>query len=382
MKEFTAYNLTGQAACSRLSTMHGHNSFISRLKRGKSLKIDVVKFNLTSRCNLRCVKCLRWRRKRHLDMPYDELVNVIDQLSMHGCYVVSFSGGEPTLYKRLIDLIRYAGRKGIMSCITSNGLVIDKDYADRLAGAGLKRAHISLDSHRKKVHDHFVGMNGAYRRTVSAIKHVSRLVPDKIHDLRINTVLNRINYTELDRFIRFVGDLGVRDIKFLPYEDIGRERCDGALKLGRSELKRLERDVIPFGISIAEKFGISSNLSAILKGILETENNGRTRSVQSEMPCFQPFYRIDTNINGDVYPCCELSNNKRFLMGNVFGSSFNEVVNSDKFNWFRLGLMPPIRYKACRCCWSSIDDNLEMLSELKGIDAVNLLMGSMRTCKT
>ena len=89
-------------------------------------KRPVVVWNITRRCNLKCVHCYAHAK----DIPFDnELTTdqgkgLIDDLAAFGSPVMLFSGGEPLVRKDLPQLAAYAVEKGMRAVISTNGTLI------------------------------------------------------------------------------------------------------------------------------------------------------------------------------------------------------------------------------------------------------------------
>jgi 12,18-didecarboxysiroheme deacetylase len=133
-------------------------------------KKPVVVWNMTRRCNLKCVHCYAQALDR--DFP-DELTTaegkaLLDDLAAFGCPVVLFSGGEPLLRPDLVELAAYAVAKGMRAVISTNGTLITPSVARALKDIGLSYVGISLDG-MEQVNDRFRGVKGAFRRALEGI---------------------------------------------------------------------------------------------------------------------------------------------------------------------------------------------------------------------
>ena len=107
-------------------------------------------YYITYRCNATCSFCDIWERPS----PYVTLENVRDNLrdlKRLGVRVIDFTGGEPLLHRQLDDLLREAKNLGLITTITTNGLLYPK-YAERLHGL-VDMLHFSLDSPIAEEHD-------------------------------------------------------------------------------------------------------------------------------------------------------------------------------------------------------------------------------------
>jgi len=86
----------------------------------------VVVWNVTRRCNLRCIHCYAHATEA---ADADELTTgqgkaLLDDLAAFGVPVVLFSGGEPLVRKDLPELAAYAVAKGMRAVISTNGTLI------------------------------------------------------------------------------------------------------------------------------------------------------------------------------------------------------------------------------------------------------------------
>ncbi|MBC8438697.1 MAG: 12,18-didecarboxysiroheme deacetylase [Deltaproteobacteria bacterium] len=135
-------------------------------------KKPVVVWNMTRRCNLKCVHCYA----RSEDISYDNELNheqsiaMIDDLAQFGVPVLLFSGGEPTVHPRLVEYAQYAVSKGMRAVISTNGTLITREKAQKLKEIGLSYVGISLDG-LEQTHDKFRGVKGSYKKVMAAIEN-------------------------------------------------------------------------------------------------------------------------------------------------------------------------------------------------------------------
>lgn len=126
-------------------------------------KKPVVVWNMTRRCNLKCVHCYAQAKDIEFEneLSTEEGKALIDDLAGFGSPVILFSGGEPTMRKDLPELAAYAREKGMRAVISTNGTLIDRDLAKKLKDVGLSYVGVSLDGIRE-TNDKFRGMKGAF----------------------------------------------------------------------------------------------------------------------------------------------------------------------------------------------------------------------------
>lgn len=105
---------------------------------------------LVRRCNQRCRFCSNPSNERGLDLAAAK--RLVRRHQREGCDGVVFTGGEPTLFEPLPEIIAYAAELGLPSRLITNGQrTADPAYLSRLMEAGLAHIHVSVHSHRKAV---------------------------------------------------------------------------------------------------------------------------------------------------------------------------------------------------------------------------------------
>lgn len=135
-------------------------------------KKPVIVWNMTRRCNLRCVHCYAQSEDLSYDNELDrkESLAMIDDLAAFGVPVILFSGGEPLVHPRLAEYAEYAVSKGMRAVISTNGTLITREKAKTLKEIGLSYVGISLDG-LEETHDRFRGMKGAFQKAMTGIRN-------------------------------------------------------------------------------------------------------------------------------------------------------------------------------------------------------------------
>jgi len=144
----------------------------SHLLQFSADKKPVVVWNVTRRCNLRCVHCYSQSEDRGYsgELSLNEGKSLIDDLAGFGSPVILFSGGEPLIRPDILDLIRYATQQGRRAVLSTNGTLITAAVAEKLKDIGLSYVGISLDG-LQETHDAFRGFSGTFARVMAAIKN-------------------------------------------------------------------------------------------------------------------------------------------------------------------------------------------------------------------
>lgn len=206
------------------SSSAGPNSSLHPLVDSFGRFHNYLRISLTERCNLRCVYCMP---KDGVQLtPSDRLMTLserkraLDLFASLGVTKLRLTGGEPTVSKDLVDVVRHARSIPTIQSIgiTTNGLTLTSQL-DRLIEAGLTHVNISLDT---LVPEKFARIT---RREALGIKRVlSSIYTASAKGLvvKVNCVLMRgVNHMEMKDFLHFVQDqpIDVRFIEVMPFDD-------------------------------------------------------------------------------------------------------------------------------------------------------------------
>lgn len=121
------------------------------MQDGIGRKIIYLRVSVTDRCNLRCRYCMPQEgieQFAHADcLTLEEIYRIVSVMADMGLKKVRFTGGEPTVRKNLVKLVRdVAGLPQIETvAMTTNG-VLFADQVKEFAEAGLNAVNISLDT--------------------------------------------------------------------------------------------------------------------------------------------------------------------------------------------------------------------------------------------
>jgi len=159
-----------------------------------------LRVSLTDRCNLRCTYCmpaegLPWLANDHVltGPEIDRLITIgVRDL---GITEIRFTGGEPLLRADLDRIVAHAAslepRPEIS--LTTNGLSLAR-HAAKLAGAGLDRVNVSLDTvdreeyakvtRRDRLDDALAGLRAASDAGLTPVKVNAVLGPGRLGDAR------------------------------------------------------------------------------------------------------------------------------------------------------------------------------------------------------
>jgi len=124
-----------------------------------------IAWEITRRCNLRCVHCRSSSEmvvKEHPDFPIEEAFRILDDIAGYAKPVIVLSGGEPLLRSDVFDIAKYGTDKGLRMCMATNGSLVTDEICGKIKASGMKIVSMSLDGASPEVHDDFRNEKGAF----------------------------------------------------------------------------------------------------------------------------------------------------------------------------------------------------------------------------
>ena len=182
-------------------------------------KRPVVVWNITQRCNLKCIHCYAHAKARQQDneLTTEEGKALIDDLAAMGVPVLLFSGGEPLMRKDMPELAQYAVEKGMRAVISTNGTLIDAKTAGILKDIGLSYVGISLDGSRD-INDRFRGVDGAFDQALEGIRNAK----EAGIKVGLRFTINRFNAEEIPALFDLLEQMDIPRICFYHLVYAGR----------------------------------------------------------------------------------------------------------------------------------------------------------------
>ncbi|HYL80429.1 MAG TPA: radical SAM protein, partial [Candidatus Acidoferrum sp.] len=111
---------------------------------------SLANVDLTSRCNLACSVCFADANQRAYEITFDQAEETLRRLRAQSpapAFAVQFTGGEPTVHPRFLDIVASAKALGFSHIqVASNGLALaDPEFACRAREAGLQYIYLQMD---------------------------------------------------------------------------------------------------------------------------------------------------------------------------------------------------------------------------------------------
>ena len=165
---------------------------------------------LTYKCQNDCGHCYLERNDKK-ELRLEDWKDIITKLWQLGIPHVVFTGGEPTLYEGIEQLVAKSEEFGQVTGMITNGRNLRREgYLKDLVSKGLDHVQITILSHRESVHDKLVGCKGAWKETIEGL----RVALEEDLYVSTNTTIMRTNFEDIEETMRYLVALGVRNIAF------------------------------------------------------------------------------------------------------------------------------------------------------------------------
>jgi radical SAM protein with 4Fe4S-binding SPASM domain len=309
------------------------------------LKLLIVKPCL--RCTANCLGCVS-RRSLHKsaikepELSFDQWKDILGQAAHLGLKNLEISGGEPTLYKRLIDLIKEGKKYDLSIKMNTNGSLINEKFAEELIQAGLDKVCISLYSHDPQVHNEFRRSPRLWEKATNAIRIFAELTKKYPHfSLLSQTIIFRGNYRSFDELIKLHHRLGSQGVTISYLEGDFEKKY----LLNADEIAEFIEEVKPKLIRFCSTldFRVRSRAVSVVSSLYHygVDIPDLAQGIYWKgKGCEIPRNSALMLANGDVHPCNIVEYTHDAVMGNIFSNSLSEIWNSEKWNSYRVDLHP------------------------------------------
>lgn len=183
-----------------------------------NIRIDL---KLGFSCNNNCKHCVIGLEKRFKipDRTTNECKEILKDARENGANEVVLTGGEPTIRKDLIEIVKYANDLGytLIQLQTNARLLSYKEYVDKLVKAGVNEFVPAIHAHIPTLHDYITQVKGSFNQTFQGIKNIRE------YDvyLIVNTVVSKLNYKFLPEIAKMAVNLKVDQFQFACVHPLG-----------------------------------------------------------------------------------------------------------------------------------------------------------------
>ena len=204
------------------------------VKNNQLLSME-IEFSL--RCIFHCQYCyVSDKASFENELGFDELRDAILQAKGLGARKIIVLGGEPMLYPKVLEMLKFIRSENLEVEMFSNGFGITPDVAKQLFDLGVLVV-LKMNSRKEDVQDSLAGKKGAYKIIQDAFNNLKQAgFPTKVKRLGVSTVICQQNFEEIIPMWEWLRQQGIE-----PYFEIitpqGKGRQNEWLHVDPQKLK-------------------------------------------------------------------------------------------------------------------------------------------------
>ena len=273
-------------------------------------RLASLQFELTSRCNERCIHCYIPNGKKNagFDMSFERFKYILDQYAEMGGLQVTLSGGEALMNKDIAKILLYCREKDMQISLLTNLISLKKELIPILKDVNLSLIQVSLYSMNAEKHDSITTVKGSFEKTKTAI--------EKLHNadipVQISCPIMKANKDGYDEVMKYAQRLRMKaqtDYIMMAQADLNTSNL--ANRISIEETEKVIRDIMENDVDYQTETLAQEPLSSI------SEEEFAEMSL-----CGAGLNDLCVTVNGDIYPCAGWQG---FVVGNVFRESLKEI---------------------------------------------------------
>ena len=276
-----------------------------------------VHFDLTYRCNERCVHCYLDHDDQG-ELTTAECLKVLDDLARSGALFLTFSGGEIFLRPDLYEILAAARGLHFDISLKTNALLVTPERAARLREFGVRRVQISVYSDIPAVHDAITKVPGSLLRTLAAIPILLE------HGLQVKLACplmqeNLMAYRGVMALAEKLGIPYILDLTITPMMD----GSGGPLahRASVSSLLPVLQDPLLHACKPQPGAPAAVTVNASPPAFGSAVSSGIESLAYEDLPCSAGHNSCYISPYGDVFPCVQLPQ----AAGNLRREKFDEI---------------------------------------------------------
>ncbi|MCB4791205.1 MAG: radical SAM protein [Elusimicrobia bacterium] len=292
-------------------------------------KVKRLWATLTTRCNIKCKTCGLWNKK--WDLPYKTAKEIMDYYPF--LERVVWLGGEVFLYKHFEEMFdKAASFENLTQHVITNGVILTDKWINKIVQTKNTELAVSIDGVTKDVYES-IRQGSSYDKLM---KNVKKLIESKNKynpkmNIRLNAVIMKSNYLQIEDFIEFAKDNGFNQVSLMalhfnlaPDEDIFYENKDAdAIKFVSKAIPAIKKKSAEYKIELDILLPPAETSFKKINKKEDTEI--KVQQIKSkEIVCKMPWQYMMICDNGDVL----ITGSCLRKIGNIDENSLDEIWNS------------------------------------------------------
>ncbi|MCP4252536.1 MAG: radical SAM protein [Candidatus Scalindua sp.] len=265
-----------------------------------------IQLELTHKCNLNCIHCYNDSSGQTDTLSIEDWKRIAHEAVELGVYECVITGGEPTIFPGLREVMDILYDGGVRMVMITNGLTMTRALAKQMASYKLNWVQVSCDGLDAETHDTIRKKKGSWKHVIMAARY---LVEEDIPVIVAHSVF-RDQIENVSDFVDMIGCLGCAETLIGEPLPVGRAAWDDEVSnsiVYSEEDQRLFIDVLQRKKAEWDgKMIVASPMPPYLAVKLES---------------IEPNQVLLLRPNGDVRLNCITP----FLVGNVKNKSLSQV---------------------------------------------------------
>lgn len=284
---------------------------------------QVVQFEISSKCNLRCPSCSLTREiTPGRNMKVEEFTALLDRLPFKPGSVSLNGIGEALVNPHIFQIIDRLRERSIACSFYTNGTLLTERVRKQILDRdNIGFIGISCDGASKEVFERlrFGAQFEVWIENVrSFVEQAKSRRPNPIQ-LAMSTVVSRDNQHEIAEIVDLAADLGFESIGLS--DVVPNDETSAAMALDPEAWRQIDLQAL---VERAANRGLTVVFSSL------------NRKPRPHLNCFQPWDYTQISAEGDILPCCAvIGSDKAEVMGNLHSESFDAIWRGDKLRHFR-----------------------------------------------
>lgn len=286
------------------------------------LRPKICVWEITSRCNLRCLHCASdfgGVRLRGNELSITDALRVCKELKELGCEKVVLSGGEALLRKDWEEIARELVSLEIHVALISNGFVINQHMAERIKATSISRVALSLDG-MEATHNYVRDNQISFARVMQACTFLRSV------ELPVNMVshVNLMNLSELPEMEELVISCGVEVWRIQLGSPLGQLSRHPELIVPSTDLPAIADYIVAAKRRGRITISVGDNVGYFSHHEFELRSTAARGHLNFWCGCSAGCLTIGIESDGNVKGCLSLQSDE-FVEGNVRLESLREI---------------------------------------------------------
>jgi len=297
---------------------------------GKTTYPVYMEVSPSGACNHRCVYCgLDFMEYKTRYLEAGILKKRLEELGRLGLKSTMYAGeGEPFLYQHMAEIIRHTKKSGIDVAVTTNAVLFTKDIADQTLGS-MEWIKVSINGGTRETYARIHCCKpDDFDKVIKNMSYAAALKKKMGYScaLGMQILLLPENAGEIVRLAELAKDIGMDYLVVKPYSQHPQSKTTMFSSIKYCDYEYLADEL--------EKFN-TNDFSVIFRMRAMKKWDNSQRNYRS---CFAlPFWSY-IDAGGNVWGCSIYLGDKRFLYGNIYEQSFQDIWEGEKreksLSWF------------------------------------------------